>query len=474
MNFTSYSFIAFFAVVLAVYNAAPQRYRIAVLVFAGYFFCFYASWVSALVLALVTLAAFLCAKAIEQSPGRRLVFWSVLAVLFPLLAAKCFISAFKGDDAVMRLAFPLGLSFYSLQAVGYVLDVHWRRVPAERSFLRVALYLAFFPILQSGPIERAGNLLPQLSSLGSTSATTAFLAGKQILWGLFCKLVIADKLAIIVADVFSKVDERGGAVLIVGLCIFALQLYFDFYGYTTIAIAVALLFGVRIGPNFNHPYLAASFRDFWHRWHISLSTWLRDYIYVPMGGRQRPKLVHALLVMLVFAISGIWHGLSQNYLAWGMAHSLLYLGGIWTARVRTSLWHVILRGRLKRVQHAIQSIVLFTLVSITWLFFLVHTWEEAVSILRRIVSTKLITDMPAVAELFARADYRLFVLWTLVFFVADSLGAIRIALESVPKGRSEIIRELVIVDCLAILLVLTGDIGAKGFIYMYFYTERLK
>jgi alginate O-acetyltransferase complex protein AlgI len=467
MTFTSFAFAGFLALVLAAYNAVAQEKRAAVLVFAGYAFCALVSWQAAIVLAVVTFAAYLISNAVSKWPRRLAIFIGIALILSPLIIVKS-VSQFCKLSMLGGFVIPLGLSFYTLQAAGYVLDVYWRRFRAERNFLTVALYLAFFPIMQSGPIERAGSLMPQLSAFSQTNARVAFLAGKQILWGFFCKLVIADKMAIIVSDIFSKTDKMPGLMLLAGLILFALQLYFDFYGYTSIAIGTARLFGIQINPNFNHPYLATSLRDFWHRWHMSLSTWLRDYVYLPMGGRRNTKIRYVIVVTLVFVLSGIWHGSTINYIAWGFCHALLYLAAQMTAAFRNTLWQLSLGTRMQWLRYSFQRVTVFLTVTLLWVFFLVPTWAEAAAILRCICGLRLTGNALAFGAIFNRLDYQAYIFCTLVFFFADSIGFISGALDRIPERKFEIIKELMVFNSLLILLVLTGDIGAKGFMYMYF------
>jgi alginate O-acetyltransferase complex protein AlgI len=470
MTFATFSFVGFLVVVLAAYNTVTQRKRAVVLVVAGYVFCAFASWQAAIVLAAITGATYAFARALVKRPRRWLAIVGVIAILSPLILLKGLtqFGELMMAGNIASLAFPLGLSFYTLQAVGYVLDVYRQRFPAERNFLAVTLYLAFFPILQSGPIERAGGLIAQLFSLHRTEATIAFLAGKQILWGFFCKLVIADKIAIVVSDIFSRADEQRGPVLAVGLALFALQLYFDFYGYTNIAIGIARLFGIQITPNFNHPYLAISLQDFWHRWHISLSTWFRDFVYLPLGGRKNRNIRFAAIVVFVFVLSGLWHGLTVNFLAWGIIHALLYLAGRMTAPFREKSWELVLGDRMRWLRCSVQRITVFVLVALLWVFFLVPTWPQAMMILRSICNLEWMGSGLAFVRIFGRLDFFVYILWAVVFFAADSAGIIGCVLDKIPKHRLEIARELAVLNCLAILLILTGDIGSKGFIYMYF------
>jgi alginate O-acetyltransferase complex protein AlgI len=470
MTFTSLAFVGFVGLVLASYNLVAQERRAVVLITAGYMFCAFAHWQAAVLLISVTLATYLLTNALAKWGRKWLVIIGLLLILSPLIISKFW--AQLGDLFFSREMVPsaiaLGLSFYTLQAVGYVLDVYWKRVQAERSVLTVALYLAFFPIVQSGPIERAGNLIPQLFGLRRTNARAAFLAGKQILWGFFCKLVIADKIAIIVSDIFARTDERSGPIILVGLGLFALQLYFDFYGYTSIAIGIARLFGIQIIPNFNHPYLATSLRDFWHRWHISLSTWLRDYVYLPLGGRQNSKIRYMAVVMLVFVLSGMWHGSSVNFIVWGIIHATLYLIGQRTSTIRMKIWELALADKLIWLRRALQQVIIFGVVSLVWVFFLVPTWQEAITILHKIFSLGFAQNTLALNQILGRPDYQIYIFLTIICFVVDSLGFIGSALDSFPERRYDIAKELVVVNCLVILLVLIGDIGAKGFIYMYF------
>jgi len=469
MIFNSYAFIVFLAVTLAVYNLIPSNFRALFLLIAGYFFYAYSDWHNIPILLGVTFSTFLFGKAIASRRKHLLLIVAIVITISPLLLWK--IGQLIGtvsNRTVAGFIIPIGLSFYTLQAVGYLLDVFWQRVKPMNRLPSIALYLAFFPIMLAGPIERAGRLLPQLDSMPRTKQTEAYFAIKQLFWGFFCKLVIADKLAIISSDILGKPEQGSAAILLVGLIVYSLQIYFDFYGYTTIAIATARLFGVQVMANFKHPFLAPSLVEFWHRWHISLTTWFRDYVYLPIAYKCRPIYSFTVVVLLVFVLSGIWHGASPNFVIWGGVHGVLYIVGRWTVETRRHLWQSVLHGKFQKLRRGIQAIFVFLLVSLTWVFFTVPRVEDAITVLRRIFSWDIFLSFSTIGRMFMRSDYLSYISCAILFFIIDSLGIIRVVVETVPMSKTEIIRELVVVNSLAVLMLLIGDIGSRSFIYLRF------
>lgn len=221
---------------------------------------------------------------------------------------------------------PVGISFYTLQTIGYLIDVYYENIYAERNFFRYALFVSFFPQLVAGPIERSKNLLMQLHKSYPFTWENCKKGCLLITYGMFLKVVIADRMAILVDEVYGNASAYQGWYIVVATCFFAIQIYCDFYGYTTIARGSALLMGIHLVDNFQAPYLSRSIKEFWRRWHISLSGWFRDYLYIPLGGNRRGKMRKEENLLVVFGISGLWHGASLSFCAWGLLHGLYQIG----------------------------------------------------------------------------------------------------------------------------------------------------
>lgn len=326
MGFTSLAFLICFSAALLVYFLLPGRLRMWWLLAGS--LCFALSYGLNCVLALFasTLVTYSCALFLERQSmdGKKKLLLGA-AVAFHVL----FLSFFKYNSKGILL--PVGLSFYTFQAMGYLVDVYRGTVHAEHKLLHFALFQAFFPKLAQGPIERSGNLLAQLRELEGRTRQELLDAerlceGLQLLlWGLFQKLMIADRIAVPVNAVYGQFKAFGGVEILLATVLYAFQIYCDFAGYTDMARGVAKICGLNLLENFRRPYLSDSFQDFWHRWHISLSSWLRDYIYIPLGGNRKGKLRKSLNVVIVFAVSGIWHGTGFHFLLWGLLWGILQL-----------------------------------------------------------------------------------------------------------------------------------------------------
>ena len=284
---------------------------------------------------------------------------------------------------------PVGISFYTFQALSYTVDVYRGDVQAERNVFNYALFVSFFPQLVAGPIERSGNLLKQLNTVPQTVKLEyrRITNGLTImLWGFFLKMVIADRLAVMVDRIFGEYYLYQSTALIAAAVGFAFQIYCDFASYSTIAIGAAQVMGFTLMENFNTPYFAVSIKDFWRRWHISLSTWFRDYLYIPLGGNRCPKLRQKFNLMVTFLVSGLWHGASWNYVAWGFIHGFYQLVGAWTRPFKESFNR---RFAVKTESFSYrlgQILVTFILTDIAWVFFRAETLGDAVRYLRRIVT----------------------------------------------------------------------------------------
>ena len=270
---------------------------------------------------------------------------------------------------------PMGISFYTFQTLSYTIDVYNQKLKPEKNLAVFALYVSFFPQLVAGPIERAGNLLGQLRSLRDIVSTNFNSAVTRILMGLFKKMVIADRLALFVDPIFDNPHAYDGSLLIIATLFFAFQIYCDFSGYSDIAIGVARLFGIKLMENFNNPYLASSVRDFWSKWHISLSTWFRDYLYIPLGGNRLGKKRMIINLLVVFIISGLWHGANWTFIIWGTLHGLFLIGGNSLKRI-----HFFQTLRQTAFGNGIGMLTTFLFVCFAWIFFRANSVSDALYI----------------------------------------------------------------------------------------------
>ncbi len=385
MTFTSIRFAPFLLGVLALSLLAGRRWRWLVLLVASY--AFYASLAVPYLLAVlagVTLASYSCARLMEKEARperRRALLWLGLAVSLGALGVLKYVGfAAENLNALggalgLHLGLPtgalfasIGVSYYALQAVSYLLDVHDEAVPAERHLGRFALYLAFFPKVVQGPIERAEALLPQLAEPRRLGLADLAVGAQLILWGLFQKVVVADALAPFVQVVYGDVHRHEGVAVLVATYLFAAQLYFDFAGYTDMAIGVARLFGLRLSPNFRSPYLSTSVSEFWRRWHISFSSLLLDYVFRPLQIVLRDYRTWGtpLALLATFLVSGLWHGATWGFVAWGLLHGL-FLGAAMLARPFQQRWQKATGVGGTRLYTALQVLATFHLVCLAWI-----------------------------------------------------------------------------------------------------------
>jgi D-alanyl-lipoteichoic acid acyltransferase DltB (MBOAT superfamily) len=373
--FHSLDFIAFFLLVVTVYWRLPHRAQNVFLLGASYvFYGWIHLWFLALILA-STVVDYGAARGMTAYPARRRAFvWLSIASNLGLLGFFKYFNFFVDNvwdvlaaagmapsKPVLAVVLPVGISFYTFQTLSYTIDVYRGRLEARRNPVDVALFVAFFPQLVAGPIERASRLLPQVETARQFSWPVARGALMLMTWGFFKKLVIADNVGVIADKVFS-VESPGFEMLWAGVFAFGIQIDADFSAYTDIARGTARWLGFEIMPNFRHPYLARGPADFWSRWHISLSTWFRDYVYIPLGGSRTGAAGRARNVLATFLLSGFWHGASWNFVLWGGYHGLLLLGARAGGRVMP-------QGALARWLVPVQIVATFVLVHVGWLMF---------------------------------------------------------------------------------------------------------
>lgn len=406
MEFNSINFMIFFPVVLALYFVIPKALRQIWLLAASYYF--YMSWNAryALLIAASTLITYVSGIAIERyresgRTGRRLtVLFSCLGInlgilLFFKYGSFLIASLDRGLELLhigsvdQRFYFllPVGISFYTFQALGYTIDVYRGDVRAETNLIRYALFVSFFPQLVAGPIERSKNLLSQMQNIAEIKLWNArrVTSGTILMiWGFFVKMVIADRAAVLVNTVFDNYHMYGSTELVLAAVFFALQIYCDFGSYSLIAIGAAKIMGFELMENFNTPYFACSIRDFWSRWHISLSTWFRDYLYIPLGGNRRGRVRKSVNIMIVFLASGLWHGADWSYVVWGGIHGAYQVIGDYLASFREKCIRKLRVNTACFSWKFLQTTVTFILVVFAWIFFRADSIGDALQYIRRI------------------------------------------------------------------------------------------
>lgn len=387
MVFTSFSFLIFLPLAAACLYLTPARWRWVVLLACNWYY--YLSWDVryGLVLGVVTAVTYVCALGMAGVRGRRrrrAFFLAGLLGNLGLLAAfkyGRFLASLSlvpadGLDAVL----PVGISFYVFQSLAYLFEVHKGAFAAERHPGYLAAYVSFFPQILAGPIARPGHLLPQLRAPAGFDGNRVGRGLALFGWGMFKKAVVADRLAGLVGTVYADPAGQGGPVLWGAVFFYAVQIYADFSGYTDMALGVAQVVGVELPPNFDRPYLARSIRDFWRRWHMSLSSWYRDYLYIPMGGNRLGTVRTFFNVMMVFVLCGAWHGAGVKFLVWGGLHGFYIIFGAVTAPARERLAEAVGLAARPRLRRVIQSAVTFALVALAWIPFRAVSLEATLAV----------------------------------------------------------------------------------------------
>lgn len=290
----------------------------------------------------------------------------------------------QANVSSLQVILPVGISFYTFQTLSYSIDVYRGNLKASKNAVSFFAYVSFFPQLVAGPIERATNLLPQFSKDKKFEYASARNGMQQILWGLFKKVVVADNCATIVNEVFANYETVSSGTLVLGAILFAFQIYGDFSGYSDIAIGSARLLGFNLNKNFAYPYFSRDIAEFWRRWHISLSTWFRDYLYIPLGGSKGSKWVKVRNTFIIFIVSGFWHGANWTFVIWGALNALYFLPLLLRDKNRRNLEIVSMNRLIPRFREILQIIFTFILTTIAWVFFRAESVEKALVYLKRI------------------------------------------------------------------------------------------
>ena len=417
MLFNSFEFLVFLPVVFLLYWFVfrSRRWQNLLVVIASYVFYGWWDWRFLLLIAFTSLCSFGSGLLIERYEGRRR--WQQAVSAANIVLNLSILGIFKYynffvenldtllgaagwhlDWVTMDIILPVGISFYTFQALSYTIDVYQRKLSATHDPVEFFAYISFFPQLVAGPIERATNLLPQFQRNRQFDYAKAVDGCRQMLWGFLKKLVIADNCAVMVNEYWNQYAELPGLSLFLLGVLFTFQIYCDFSGYSDIAIGCARLFGFSLMRNFNYPYFSRSIPEFWRRWHISLTTWFRDYIYFPLGGSRCDKWKIIRNVYIVWAVSGLWHGANWTFVCWGLYHAtLLAVYNLFS--INTKYQHVVAYGRyLPNIKETLQIAFTFFLAVIGWIIFRAETMTQAVEFLTRMFADFLSGGLPAVGS----------------------------------------------------------------------------
>jgi len=471
MLFNSLIFLIFFPTVVVIYFILPPKFRWIFLLIASYYF--YMNWqpIYALLISFSILTTWICGVLLDKTDNvskRKLYLTLSLIINFGILFLYKYynfintsvFSIFeyfniRWEVPNLDLLLPVGISFYTFQAVGYTIDVYRKEIKAENHIGIYALFVTFFPQLVAGPIERSKNLLPQFREVKVLTIENLSAGFKMVLWGFFLKIVLADRLGMYVDAVFNNVDKHSGISNALASFFFAFQIYGDFSGYSLIAIGVARMMGFSLMTNFSRPYFATSITTFWSRWHISLSTWFKDYLYIPLGGNRGKKAQTYFNIFITFFVSGIWHGANFTFIIWGSLH------GVYSIMEKALGFER--KKKLNKLSpwSVINILLTFIMVDFAWIFFRANTLNDSWKII-----VKIFTDF----------NSDLFVRWE-IFFVGFISLAILLFKEFTDEffpnkfellnNKNKYIR-IISMSLLFCLIIFLGIFGSGQFIYFQF------
>ena len=468
MLFNSYGFLIFFPLVCTVLFIIPKRFQYIWLLFASYFF--YACWNAKYTLLLLfsTGCTWICVRLMEKTKYKK----PVLAVSLVLTLSVLFVFKYIPK---LDLVLPVGISFYTFQAISYAIDAYRNEIEVERNFFKYALFVSFFPQLVAGPIERSRNLLKQVNESHEFNYNRMVDGLLLMLWGYFLKLVIADRAALFVDAVYSDYENFGGTYLVVASVLFAIQIYCDFAGYSTIAIGAAKVMGFELMENFNHPYLSMSVSEFWRNWHISLTSWFRDYLYIPLGGNRKGKTRKFINIIIVFLISGLWHGASLHFVIWGGINGLYQVLGEILLPLRKKCENILKLTRDSWGYKTICGFVTFVLVDVAWVFFRADSIKDSFAIissmLRMRKNIEVIFDGSLSMETFSSKNFTVLIIAILILSFSDICKLKGISIRSEIQKQDFVVRWIIyVVSVMTVLIfgIWGPAFSAGNFIYFQF------
>ncbi len=471
MIFNSFNFIVLFPIIFLLYYIIPAKYnkgRNLYLLLVSYLL--YLQWkpIHALILFGVTVVTYLTARFVEKSEKpKRVLTLGILLSLLPLAFFKyydflnesisCSLSAVGMVFQLPGLnwAIPIGISFFTFQAVGYLWDVYYKREKAEYDFLTYALFVSFFPSILSGPINKASLVIPQLKNIRPYFDYDKAVKGlKFLLWGMFLKVVVADRVALYVDKVLPDYVHYTGSSSLLASILYTVQIYTDFAGYSLMAIGVGKVLGFELTENFRRPYFAVSVTDFWHRWHISLSTWLKDYVYIPLGGSRCSKVRNYWNIFVTFLVSGIWHGANWTFVVWGCIHGVLQIieKMLGQQKCNYGTW-----GKIAKI------CISFVLINFAWIFFRMPTLSDACGVVARIFDF----SQPMNIWMPENTNIILMAMGIIIVFVKDFFDEYKPNQLTLFNNSNKMVRWVAYI-IIFIMIILSGVFGADQFIYANF------
>jgi len=484
MLFNSIDFAIFLPIVFLLYwfvtNKSLKLQNLLVVV-ASYVFYGWWDWRFLSLIVFSTVVDYIVGLKLVQENGlvkRKVWLWLSIVINLGLLGffkyynffLDNFITAFSffGTEIhpnSLNIILPVGISFYTFQTLSYSIDVYKRKLAPTKDFIAFSAFVSFFPQLVAGPIERASNLLPQFYKKRTFDYNKAVDGMRQILWGLFKKIVIADNCAKYANIIFNNSDEYNGSTLVLGALFFTFQIYGDFSGYSDIAIGTARLFGFNLKQNFAFPYFSRDIAEFWRRWHISLSTWFRDYLYIPLGGSRGSTWRKVRNIFIIFMVSGFWHGANWTFIIWGALNALYFLPLLLLKRNRKHINNIAKEKYFPNLKELFQMLVTFGLTVIAWVFFRAENIRHAWGYLSEIFSVSLF-EMPSIKQGISSS---FFIIVFVIFFIFIEWMS-RANLHTLERLELRMRRPLrwIFYILLMILIFLYSGSEAKNFIYFQF------
>ena len=407
MFFNSFHFALFLPIVFILYwwlGSKSKSYQNYILIAASYYFYSCWDWRFLFLLVFSTLLDYFSAIQIEKSEDRlqrKMWLWLCVSINLGFLGifkyynffASSFAElltdiGFKTNPLLLDLILPVGISFYTFHGLSYIIDIYYKRIQSERNFVDYSLFVSYFPLLVAGPIERATHLLPQVKVKRTFNFEKAKEGVYQIVWGLVKKVVIADSCAVYANEIFNNYPSMNSYSLLLGAVYFAFQIYGDFSGYSDIALGTSKLFGIDLLRNFNYPYFSRDIAEFWRRWHISLSSWFRDYLYIPLGGSKGGMWFKIRNTFIIFLVSGFWHGANMTYVAWGLINALYFLPLLVLNKNRTNVDEIAVGFNFASLRTMLQILMTFAITCLAWIFFRAKTIADALAYISRMFTNQ--------------------------------------------------------------------------------------
>lgn len=498
MLFNSLEFLVFFPIVLLMYYVLPQKIKNIWLLLSSYYFymCWNAKYVLFILFStIITYFGGILLERVKQvsydTKKQTILLKSIvgiticsnLAVLLYFKYTNFLLDIVKNvflmigvelNIPVFDILLPVGISFYTFQVVGYIIDVYRGTVSAETNFLQYALFVSFFPQILAGPIGRANALLPQLNKARKFKTENIAEGLLLMLWGFFLKIVLSDRVAIFVDTVYGDYHTYGGWYLMIATLLFAVQIYCDFCGYSTIAVGAAKMLGISLTENFNAPYLSTSVAEFWRKWHISLTSWFKDYLYIPLGGSRRGKFRKNINKLVVFLVSGLWHGAQITYIVWGALNGIYQILGEVLQPVRDKIIKMLRLNRESLGHKCLQMTGTFLLVDFSWIFFRADTMTDAVNIITQMIMANnpwIMFDGSLYQCGLERKNFALMLVCIAIMILADFCRMKGIKIREIVLKQDDWVKWIVIVFtvCAILLFGIWGPgYDSANFIYFQF------